>query len=203
MPDHTDEFFTLTADRFEAIEKVLGSEGGQELARARRAAARERRLLKEEILASEGVAARAADDLMKVHQSLADAQASFKALVEASKSEILAKERSARNSSNLLQTKMSDVEAGLAGAMEALGEVTSTIKQADSNAKRTLQQVDQAEALIRKTLNDSSLKAEIRQIAKKDQSTSNGEFVREIAMSAIRQALEAGLIAPGTKESEQ
>ena len=106
MPDHTDEFFTLAADRFEAIEKVLGSEVGQELARARRAAARERRLLKEEILASEGVAARAADDLMKVHDSLADAQASFKALVEASKGEILAKERSARNSSNFKQHKV-------------------------------------------------------------------------------------------------
>ena len=192
-----DEFFTLVADRIEAIEKQLGSEGGQELTRARRAAARERRLLREETLSSENVAAGAADQLMKVHDQISEAQAAFKALVEASNSAQLKKERSAVNSSRLLQEKMSDVEAGIAGAMETLGEITRTIKDADSNATRTLQRVDQAEALIRKTLNDSSVKAELREIAKKDRRDSDEAFVMEVAQKAIRQGLDSGLLQAG------
>jgi len=195
---HTDdEFFTLVADRIEAIEKQLGSEGGQELTRARRAAARERRLLREETLSSENVAAGAADQLMKVHDQISEAQAAFKALVEASNSAQLKKERSAVNSSRLLQEKMSDVEAGIAGAMETLGEITRTIKDADSNATRTLQRVDQAEALIRKTLNDSSVKAELREIAKNDRRDSDEAFVMEVAQKAIRQGLDSGLLQAG------
>jgi len=192
-----DEFFTLVADRIEAIEKQLGSEGGQELTRARRAAARERRLLREETLSSENVAAGAADQLMKVHDQISEAQAAFKALVESSNSAQLKKERSAVNSSRLLQEKMSDVEAGIAGAMETLGEITRTIKDADSNATRTLQRVDQAEALIRKTLNDSSVKAELREIAKKDRRDSDEAFVMEVAQKAIRQGLDSGLLQAG------
>ena len=192
-----DEFFTLVADRIEAIEKQLGSEGGQELTRARRAAARERRLLREETLSSENVAAGAADQLMKVHDQISEAQAAFKALVESSNSAQLKKERSAVNSSRLLQEKMSDVEAGIAGAMETLGEVTRTIKDADSNATRTLQRVDQAEALIRKTLNDSGVKAELREIAKKDRRDSDEAFVMEVAQKAIRQGLDSGLLQAG------
>ena len=197
MAHNDDEFFTLVADRIEAIEKQLGSEGGQELTRARRAAARERRLLREETLSSENVAAGAADQLMKVHDQISEAQAAFKALVESSNSAQLLKERSAVNSSRLLQEKMSDVEAGIAGAVETLGEITRTIKNADSNANRTLQRVDQAEALIRKTLNDSSLKSELREIAKKDRRDSDEAFVMEVAQKAIRQAIEAGVIRGG------
>ena len=62
-----EEILNLIADRLEALEAAVGSENGKELARARRMAARERRMLKEETLSSENVAAGAADQLMKVH----------------------------------------------------------------------------------------------------------------------------------------
>ena len=48
-----EEILNLIADRLEALEKAVGSEGGQELARVRRMAARERRMLREETLFDE------------------------------------------------------------------------------------------------------------------------------------------------------
>lgn len=149
-----DEFFTLVADRIEAIEKQLVPKAASQAVRASHQAARERRLLREEIASSQGVAANQAQMLNAVYDQMAEAKSTFEALVKAANGEILQKEKSARTSQQLLQTKVSDVEAGIAGAIETLGEITRTIKDADSNATRTLQRVDQAEALIRKTLND-------------------------------------------------
>ena len=51
--------------------------------------------------------------------------------------------------------------------------------------------------MIRKTLNDSSVKAELREIAKKDRRDSDEAFVMEVAQKAIRQGLDSGLLQAG------
>ena len=189
-----DEILNLIADRLEYLEKAVGSEGGQELARARRAAARERRLLKEETLASENVAAGAADQLMKVHEGLAEAQSVFKALAESANAEVMAKERSARNSTQLLQSKMADLEQQLADTAGAVQELTGLVTKATQNAAVAKGEVDNATEYAKRLMQEGELRQELRTIAAGDRQTADEAFVMEIAMKAIRQALDSGVI---------
>nr|BDD44881.1 hypothetical protein 20 [bacterium] len=191
-----EEILNLIADRLEALEKAIGSEGGQELARARRMAARERRMLREETLSSENVAAGAADQLMKVHEGLAEAQSVFKALVESANSEILTKERSAQASTQLLQTRQADVEAQLAGVTQQLQELTSLVGQVDSNRQRNEQMLGQVEGRLKQMLDDGQFRKELREIASKEAGNADEAFVMAIAQKAIRQALDSGVIPP-------
>ena len=194
-----DEILNLIADRLEALEKAVGSEGGQELARARRMAARERRMLREETLSSENVAAGAADQLMKVHEGLAEAQSTFKALVEAANSEIIAKEKSARTSQQLLQTRQSDVEAQVANLTEQIGQLVDVAKTVGSRAEQAVAQVDTVTDRFTRLGEDSALKAELRKMASGAAEAGSSDFVRQIAMQTIRQGIESGLLAPGPK----
>ena len=189
-----DEILNLIADRLEALEKAVGSEGGQELARARRMAARERRMLREETLSSENVAAGAADQLMKVHEGLAEAQSTFKALVEAANGEILQKERSAKTSTQLLQTRQADVEEQLANVTQQLQELTNMVGQVDSNRQRNEQMFGQMEGRLKQLLDDGQFRKELREIASKEAGNADEAFVMAIAQKAIRQALDSGLI---------
>ena len=189
-----EEILNLIADRLEALEKAVGSEGGQELARARRMAARERRMLREETLSSENVAAAAADQLMKVHEGLAEAQSAFKALVEAANGEILKKERSAQASTQLLQTRQSDFEAQLANVTQQLQELTGLIGQVDSNRQRNEQMLGQVEGRLKQMLDDSSFRKELRDIAKAEAGKADEGLIMAIAQKAIRQALDSGVI---------
>ncbi len=191
-----DEVINLIADRLEALEKAVGSEGGQELARARRMAARERRMLREETLSSENVAAGAADQLMKVHEGLAEAQSAFKVLVEAANSEILQKERSAKSSTNLLQSRQSDVEQQLANVTQQLQELRSLVGQVDSNRQRNEQMFGQMEGRLKQLLDDGQFRKELREIASKEAGNADESFVMAIAQKAIRQALDSGVIPP-------
>ena len=122
-----EEILNLIADRLEALEAAIspGSESGA--VRASQQAARERRLLREEIASSKGVAANQATMLNEVYDQLAEAQATFKTLADATGSELLKKERSAQASTQLLQTRQADVEQQLAGFIEQLQELTSRV----------------------------------------------------------------------------
>ena len=101
----------FVAEELQAFKNTLETDDGQGLARERRQAARERRLLADEIRSSQNINAEAAEHLLRIEEGIKEAQATFKALVEAANSEILKKERSAQASTQLLQTRQADVEA--------------------------------------------------------------------------------------------
>ena len=189
-----EEILNLIADRLEALEEKVGSENGQELARVSRMAARERRMLREETLSSENIAANAADQLMKVHEGLAEAQSAFKVLVESANGEILQKERSAKSSTNLLQTRQSDVEEQLANVTRQLQELTGLVGQVDSNRQRNEQMMGQMEGRLSQLLDDGQFRKELRDIASKEAGNADEAFVMAIAQKAIRQALDSGVI---------
>lgn len=191
---HDEEILNLIADRLEALEEKVGSEKGQELARVSRMAARERRMLREETLSSENIAANAADQLMKVHEGLAEAQSAFKVLVESANGEILQKERSAKSSTNLLQTRQSDVEEQLANVTRQLQELTGLVGQVDSNRQRNEQMMGQMEGRLSQLLDDGQFRKELRDIASKEAGNADEAFVMAIAQKAIRQALDSGVI---------
>ena len=116
-PDELDAFrdnFKFIGEELDGLKKTLGSESGDGLARERRQAARERRLLADEIRSSQNINAQAAEHLLNIESGIKEAQATFKALVEAANGEILQKERSAKTSTQLLQTRQADVEEQLA-----------------------------------------------------------------------------------------
>ena len=160
-------------------------------------AARERRMLKEETLSSENVAAGAADQLMKVHEGLAEAQSAFKALVEAANSEILKKERSAQTSTQLLQTRQADVEGQLAGVTQQLQELPGLVGQVDSNRVRNEQMLGEVEGRMKQMLDDGQFRKELREIASAEAGNANRDQMLEVGMLAIRQAIETGLLQPG------
>ena len=189
-----EEILNLIADRLEALEKAISPGSESKAVRASQQAARERRLLREEIASSKGVAANQATMLNEVYDKLEEAKAAFKALVEAANSEILKKERSAKSSSNLLQTRQADVEQQLAGFSELLQELASRVGELDSNRQRNAQQMEQVEGRLKQMLDDSSFRKELREIASKEAGKADEGFVMAIAQKAIRQALDSGVI---------
>ena len=189
-----EEILNLIADRLEALEKAISPGAESKAVRASQQAARERRLLREEIASSKGVAANQATMLNEVYDKLEEAKAAFKALVEAANSEILKKERSAKSSSNLLQTRQADVEQQLAGFSELLQELASRVGELDSNRQRNAQQMEQVEGRLKQMLDDSSFRKELREIASKEAGKADEGFVMAIAQKAIRQALDSGVI---------
>ena len=184
----------LIADRLEALEKAIspGSESGA--VRASQQAARERRLLREEIASSKGVAANQATMLNEVYDQLAEAKATFKALADSAGSELIKKERSAQASTQLLQTRQADVEEQLAGFIEQLQELTSRVGELDSNRQRNAQHMEQMEGRLKQLLDDGQFRKELREIASKEAGKADEAFVMAIAQKAIRQALDSGVI---------
>ena len=190
------EILNLIADRLEALEKAVGSEGGEGLARERRQAARERRLLADEIRSSQTINAQAAEQLLTIDNGIKEAQATFKALVESANSEILQKERSAKTSTQLLQTRQADVEEQLANVTQQLQELTNMVGQVDSNRQRNEQMFGQMEGRLSQLLDDGHFRKELRDIASKEAGNADEAFVMAIAQKAIRQALDSGVIPP-------
>ena len=189
-----EEILNLIADRLEALEKAIspGSESGA--VRASQQAARERRLLREEIASSKGVAANQATMLNEVYDQLAEAKATFKALADSAGSELIKKERSAQASTQLLQTRQADVEEQLAGFIEQLQELTSRVGELDSNRQRNAQHMEQMEGRLKQLLDDGQFRKELREIASKEAGKADEAFVMAIAQKAIRQALDSGVI---------
>lgn len=189
-----EEILNLIADRLEALEKAIspGSESGA--VRASQQAARERRLLREEIASSKGIAANQATMLNEVYNQLAEAKSTFKALADSTGSELLKKERSAQASTQLLQTRQADVEEQLANVNQQLQELTGLVGQVDSNRKRNEQMLDQVEGRLKRLMDDSSFRKELRDIATAEAGNADEAFVMAIAQKAIRQALESGVI---------
>lgn len=189
-----EEILNLIADRLEALEKAIspGSESGA--VRASQQAARERRLLREEIASSKGVAANQATMLNEVYDQLAEAKSTFKALADATGSELLKKERSAQASTQLLQTRQADVEEQLANVTQQLQELTSLVGQVDSNRQRNEQMLDQVDGRLKRLMDDSSFRKELREIASAEAGNADEAFVMAIAQKAIRQALDSGVI---------
>mgnify|MGYP001381912105 CR=1 FL=1 len=126
---------------------------------------------------------------MKVHEGLAEAQANFKALVEAANGEILQKERSAKTSTQLLQTRQADVEEQLANVTQQLQELTNMVGQVDSNRQRNEQMFGQMEGRLKQLLDDGQFRKELREIASKEAGNADEAFVMAVAQKAIRQAL--------------
>ena len=189
-----EEILNLIADRLEALEKAIspGSESGA--VRASQQAAHERRLLREEIASSKGVAAKQATMLNEVYDQLAEAKSTFKALADATGSELLKKERSAQASTQLLQTRQADIEQQLAGFIEQLQELTSRVGELDSNRQRNAQQMEQVEGRLKRLMDDSSFRKELREIATAEAGKADEGLIMRVAQKAIRQALEPGVI---------
>ena len=189
-----DELIDLIATRFEKIEEVIGTEGVQELTRERRQAARERRLLADEIRSSQNINAQAAEHLLRIEEGIKNANAAFQSQVQSTGEELRKKERSAQASTQLLQTRQADVEAQLANVTQQLQELTSLVGQVDSNRKRNEQQMDQVEGRLKQLLEDGQFRKELRDIAKAEAGKADEGLIMAIAQKAIRQALESGVI---------
>ena len=129
--------FKYIGEELEKLKDALGSESGEGLARERRQAARERRLLADEFRSSQNINAQAAEHLLRIEDGIKEAQATFKALVESANSEILKKERSAQASTQLLQTRQADVEQQLAVVTQQLQELTGLMGQSTPTASAT------------------------------------------------------------------
>ena len=184
----------FVAEELQTFKNTLKTDDGQGLARERRQAARERRLLADEIRSSQNINAQAAEHLLRIEGGIKEAQATFKALVEAANSEILKKERSAQASTQLLQPRQADVEQQLANVTQQLQELTSLVGQVDSNRKRNEQMLDQVDGRLKQLLEDGQFRKELREIAAKEAGNADEGFVMAIAQKAIRQALDSGLI---------
>jgi len=184
----------FVAEELQAFKNTLETDDGQGLARERRQAARERRLLADEIRSSQTINAQAAEHLLRIEGGIKEAQATFKALVEAANSEILAKEKSARTSQQLLQTRQADVEQQLAGFIEKLQELTSRVGELDSNRQRNAQQMEQVEGRLKQLLDDGQFRKELREIASSEAGKADEGLIMRVAQKAIRQALESGVI---------
>ena len=198
-PDELDAFrdnFKFIGEEIEKLKTTLGSESGEGLARERRQASRERRLLADEIRSSQNINAQAAEHLLNIEGGIKEAKATFTALVESAKSEILQKERSAKTSSNLLQTRQADVEQQLANVTQQLQELTALVGQVDSNRQRNEQLMGQMEGRLGQLLEDGQFRKELREIASKEAGNADEAFVMTIAQKAIRQALDSGVIPP-------
>ena len=120
-------------------------------------------------------------------------------LVEDANSEILQKEKSARTSQQLLQTRQTDVETQVANLTEQIGELVNVAKTVGSRAEQAVAQVDTVTDRFTRLSDDSALKAELRKMASGAVEAGSSDYVREIAMQTIRQGIESGLLAPGPK----
>lgn len=185
------------AERLDSIESQLSPGSESKAVRASQQAARERRLLREEINSSKGVAANQASMLNEVYDQLKEAQATFKTLADSTGSELMKKERSAQASTQLLQTRQADVEEQLANVTQQLQELTGLVGQVDSNRKRNEQMLDQVEGRLKQLLDDSSFRKDLREIASKEAGNANRDQMLEVGMLAIRQAIDLGLLQPG------
>ena len=198
-PDELDAFrdnFKFIGEELDGLKKTLGSESGDGLARERRQAARERRLLADDIRSSQNINAQAAEHLLNIESGIKEAQATFKALVESANAEILQKERSAKTSTQLLQTRQADVEEQLANVTQQLQELTSRVGELDSNRQRNAQHMDQVEGRLKQLLDDAAFRKELREIAIKEAGNADEALMMAIAQKAIRQALDSGVIPP-------
>ena len=167
----------FVAEELQAVKKLLETEDGQGLARERRQAARERRLLADEIRSSENINAQAADHLLRIEEGIKEARAAFEAQVQSTGEELRKKERSAQASTQLLQTRQADVEQQLAGVTRQLQELTSLVGQVDSNRQRNEQQMDQVEGRLKQMLDDGQFRKELREIAKEEAGKADEGFV--------------------------
>ena len=131
---------------------------------------------------------------MNIECGIKEAQATFKALVESANAEILQKERSAKTSTQLLQTRQADVEQQLANVTQQLQELNSLVGQVDSNRQRNEQMFGQMEGRLSQLLDDGQFRKELREIASKEAGNADEAFVMAIAQKAIRQALDSGVI---------
>ena len=143
---------------------------------------------------SQNINAQAAEHLLNIESGIKEAQATFKALVEAANGEILQKERSAKTSTQLLQTRQADVEEQLANVTQQLQELTNMVGQVDSNRQRNEQMFGQMEGRLKQLLDDGQFRKELREIASKEAGKADEAFVMAIAQKAIRQALDSGVI---------
>lgn len=184
----------FVAEELQAFKNTLETDDGQGLARERRQAARERRLLADEVRSSEIINAQAAEHLLRIEEGIKNANAAFEAQVQSTGEELRKKERSAQASTQLLQTRQADVEQQLAGVTQQLQELTSLVGQVDSNRQRNAQQMEQVEGRLKQLLDDASFRKELREIAAKEAGNADEAFVMAVAQKAIRQALDSGVI---------
>ena len=198
MSSQGDEIKLLfnVADRLEVIEKIV--EGGDEskLMSAIRRASRERRLMADETASSEQINATAAERLLSIRDGLDERKDEIRLLADSAKSELLTKERSAKTSAQLLQTRQADVEEQLANFTQQLQELTNVVGQVDSNRQRNEQLMGQMEGRLKQLLEDGQFRKELRDIARKEVINADKAFVMGIAQRAIRQALDSVVIPP-------
>lgn len=197
--DEVSKLLFNVADRLEVVEKIV--EGGDEskLMSAIRRASRERRLMADETASSEQINATAAERLLSIREGLAELKDEIRLLADSAKTELLAKERSATNSTRLLQEKMSYVESQVASLTEDVGQLVSVANTATNRADQAVALVDSVTDRFTRLGEDGALKAELRKMASGAAEAGSADFVREIAMQMIRQGIESGLLAPGPK----
>ena len=184
----------FVAEELQAFKNTLETDDGQGLARERRQAARERRLLADEIRSSQNINAQAAEHLLRIEAGIKEARAAFEAQVQSTGEELRKKERSAQTSTQLLQTRQADVEQQLAVVTQQLQELTSRVGELDSNRQRNAQHMDQVEGRLKQLLDDGQFRKELREIAAKEAGKADEGLIMAIAQKAIRQALDSGLI---------
>ena len=68
------------------------------------------------------------------------------------------------------------------------------VGQIDSNRKRSQDSLEQVEGRLRQLLDDSSIRKELREIARKEAGKADEQLMLEVAQKAIRQALASGVI---------
>ena len=206
-PEDINKVLNDVYDRVEAVEKIVtdaglkevldGNVAFQDLLRAVRQATRERRLVQAETQSSEVINAQAAERLLGIEAGIKDLLDELKLLAESTKAEILQKERSARNSSNLLQTKVSDIEVQLATAAEDIGQLVSVTKQLETKRAQLEGLLGNFGAELKRLLEDGAFRKELREIAAKEAGKADEAFVMAIAQEAIRQGLDSGLLQAG------
>lgn len=176
------------AARLDALDEALSESSTEEVNRTRRQAARERRLLRDEIASSQGISASAADDLNRIRDGIDQALVDFTTSVEEAKAEIEAKSESARTGRTLMQSQLIDLQQGITEAQLALNELQQghlTITQDEAVMKENLATAQDSFTAAQGNVNKVAAEAAATAVKELSQQAIKEEIQRQLRLQQV------------------
>ena len=173
------------SSRLDALDEALSESSTEEVNRTRRQAARERRLLQDEVRSSEGVSARAAEELMRSRDALESSMQIHQEAIAVATKEIEKKEASARSSQVLAQSQLIDLQEEISEAKLALNELQQghlAITQDEAVIKSNMDTVKDAFDKAKDNVNRVAADAAARAVDELNQQAIKEEIQRQLRL---------------------
>ena len=191
MSISTDELTTIVdameslAKRISKVEDGLGSASGQEIARERRQAAREMRMLREERISSEKIQSSAAAELVALRDQV---QAGLAEMRQMNRD----RGKSLQTERNLLQQMRAEMQQEVQDTIQQVGDLRADASRIRNDSIQARQEVEIANQEFR------TARAPLQQMAadliKSEQAHFNRDMVTERVQAELRMLLETGRI---------